>query len=642
MPKIAKLAIQSGLPQLDRLFDYAIPDKWLPAVEVGSRVKVTFGKSKKALEGFVVEISDQSTFEGKLSEIESVLGNRPALQPEIFALCSQLADRSASSVGELLKIAVPSHMPRAFASHSESSTAAGQPEGDVASSFNSSYLQALCQKGARSFALAEPKELSIEYQGRLAIAPSWVCCFIAMAVKNLASNKSSIILVPDYREQAAVLSAIAALGLDSFLCDYSQELPKSKQYAAFLRALDSQARIIVGSRSAALAPAHDLGSIMVFDEADRSYSDQAAPYLHTREVSLVRQSIQECSIFFTGHSMSTDLLRLVESGFLLDQSLAFASPRISMSEPGIRVDSHAFGAIRKGLSDGAVLVQVSSLGDSTALYCQKCDEPAKCTNCSGPLWIEGGGAKKCRWCNGFALDHHCVCGGAEFTLGRAGSSRTAAELGRAFPNARVIESTGDNRLISVSPGRTLVVATAGAEPYVVGGYFAVVLLDARVLLARQHLRSTEEAVRVWSNAVAKARSAAPCVLVGVSGDLSKLFSLWNHRRIAVAELSSRQELQLPPAVRLGSVTAQLELVSSISNTLAQNQAIVRIGPAPVATRAGEQLWRLIFKYPYSEGLAIAKLLKLESARISAGKIRVGPSGRGARAITVKMNDAEVV
>jgi hypothetical protein len=62
----------------------------------------------------------------------------------------------------------------------------------------------------------------------------------------------------------------------------------------------------------------------------------------------------------------------------------------------------------------------------------------------------------------------------------------------------------------------------------------------------------------------------------------------------------------------------------------------------VASRTTEALWRLIFKYPYAEGLPIAKQLKLEAAKVSAGTTRISLSGRSARAITVKMNDAEVV
>ena len=55
MPKIAKLAIQSNLPQLDRLFDYLVPDSLAQHAEIGSRVRVMFGRSKKPLDAFIVE-----------------------------------------------------------------------------------------------------------------------------------------------------------------------------------------------------------------------------------------------------------------------------------------------------------------------------------------------------------------------------------------------------------------------------------------------------------------------------------------------------------------------------------------------------------------------------------------------------------
>jgi primosomal protein N' (replication factor Y) len=642
MSKIAKLAIQSGLPQLDRLFDYSIPESLQSSIQVGSRVKVAFGKSKKAFDGFVVEVSDESEFEGKLSEIQSVVTEIPALQPEIFTLCSQLAERSASSLGELLKIAIPSHMPRAFAAHNPPEDTVAIKEADYASSFDTKYIQSLSNPSARSFSLSEPKQVTSGYKDSEVSMPAWASLFLSVSIRNLENGKSTIILVPDYREHAIVVSAISSLGLQSELADYSQELPKSKQYSSFLKALEPRPRIIVGSRSAAFAPAHNLGSILIFDEADRSYADQASPYLHSRDVALVRQAIQDCALLFASHSISTDMMRLLETGYLKDQTLAFAAPRISISEPGMRVDSHAFSAIKKGLMEGAVLVQVSSLGDSTAMYCKQCDESASCNSCNGPVWIERSGSKKCRWCNGFALDYVCSCGSSEFNLGRAGSTRTAAELGRAFPAARVIESTGENRLLSIPKGKTLVIATAGAEPYVEGGYQALVLLDARVLLGRQNLRALEEAVRVWSNAVAKVGAGKPSVLVGVSGELAQLYSLWNHSKIATLELAARVELQLPPAVRMGSVTADLEMISAVSTALASSNSVVRIGPAPLVSRSSEQLWRLIFKYPYSEGQNLAKQLKLEAAKVSAGKTRVTQSGRSARAITVKMNDAEVV
>jgi len=641
MQKIAKLAIQSNLPQLDRLFDYAVPESLQEQAQVGSRVRVMFGRSKKPLDAFVVELAVNSDFKGRLSEIIEVVGNVQTLQPNVFRLCQQLAERSASTLGEILKIAVPAHMPRAFASHLSSMHAQNERtvQNEALVEASSGFLVAT---GERSFVLAEPREVQTNWGEENCSAPAWVKLFVDLAVLNLSTGKSTIILIPDYREHELLLEAITRSGHIDFVSNYSQEQPKSKQYEAFLRALDTSPRIVVGSRSAAFAPAHNLGSILVFDEADRSYIDQAAPYLNSRDVVLVRQAIEQCSLVFASHSISCDMQRLIGSNFLKDRSQAFPAPRISNSEPGLRVDSHAYSAIKAGLDTGPVLVQVASRGDSTAIYCRSCDEAARCHECSGPLWIDSGGLKKCRWCNSFQLNYKCSCGGTELALGRAGATRTAAELGRAFPSALVIESTGVARTVRIQRGKTLVVATAGAEPYVEGGYSAVILLDAKVALSRQNLRAQEEAVRVWSNAVAKGSSRASCVLVGVAGDLSQFFCLWNHEVIAERELRSRQELDLPPSLRLGSITGAFELVNQLSILIRGQKDVVCIGPAPLEGGPGESLWRLIFKYPYSIGIDLAKTIKVEVAKISAGKSRVARSGRSSRAISVKMNDAEVI
>lgn len=641
MPLIAKLAIQSSLPQLDRLFDYQIPEDLAEQVLVGSRVRVNFGRSKKPLDAFVVELGSETDFSGRLSEVLSVIGPSRTLSKTVFMLCQQLAERSAASLGEVLKLAVPSHMPKAFTAHSKNQIVPAKAEpGDTGAPDQG--LEQLNLPGEKSFVLAEPRVVAVEDSDATDSTPAWVVMFVAIAKANFALNKSSIVLVPDYREHEVLMKALIHNGLAGYVADYSQDQPKSKQYEAFLQAVSEAPRIIVGSRSAAFAPAHNLGSILVFDEADQSYSDKAAPYLLTRDVVLVRQSIEKCSLVFSSHSMSCDMKRLIEAGFLVDRSKPFAAPRVSNSDPGLRVDSHAYGAIKAGLEIGPVLVQVSSLGDSTAMYCKSCDEPARCGVCQGPVWVDSSGSKKCRWCNSFQLDHICNCGGSVLTLGRAGATRTAAELGRAFPSAKVVESTGQARMVTITRGRTLVVATPGAEPYVPGGYAAVVLLDAKVALSRQNLRAQEEAVRTWSNAIAKAAPKSPAVLVGVSGELSQLFSLWNHDKIAEIEYRARQELQLPPAIRMGSITAERVLLNEISNFLAGDPAVVRIGPAPLEVTSSGQLWRLIIKYPYGSGLNLAKLLKAEVSRVSAGKSRTSSTGRSARAITVKMNDSEVV
>src|SRR5699024_1742325 len=99
-----------------------------------------------------------------------------------------------------------------------------------------------------------------------------------------------------------------------------------------------------------------------------------------------------------------------------------------------------------------------------------------------------------------------------------GAGRTAEELGRAFSGVRVHVSGGDKILDTIEDGRSIVVATPGAEPVAPHGYGAVLLLDTWALLARADLRAEEETVRRWAAAAALARPAAASGTVVVVAD----------------------------------------------------------------------------------------------------------------------------
>jgi primosomal protein N' (replication factor Y) len=641
MPVIAKVAVVSNLPQLDKLFDYLVPDELASLARVGSRVKVTFGKAAKAYEGFIFQLETSSDFPGQLSSVEEVIGTKPALSAELIEFLQELALRSASSIGEILKIAVPPHMPRAFKSHIDTTEPQFFPQ-NASSLLENVQAQELVRKGSKHAVLERPAIASLRVGPHSLDFPSWVVSMVSMAALNLQEGKSSILAVPDFRDQEVLLEALVACDLGHFIANFSQGQPKSKIYEAYLRALDEAPRVIVGSRSVILTPAHKLGTIAVFDEGDRSFTDQSAPYLNTRDSALLRQSNKEFSLVFLSHARSTDIQRLVETGYLKDSSEVFPKPKVSVSEPGFRVDSHAFKAIKKGLETGSVLVQVASKGESTALFCSSCDKRVSCQVCAGPVWVDSSGVRKCRWCNAFSPSLACECGSIEINRGRAGASRTAAELGRSFPNSKIIESTGDNRILNVLPGRNLVIATAGAEPFVAEGYRAVVLLDAQTLLSRQNLRATEDAVRLWSNAVSKVSSEGESVLVGVSGPLSQKFCLWQQVKIAADELASRRELSLPPALRLGSVAGTQAMLVELSQSLAGFGKVKVLGPAPHVKGNDSSEWRLIVKYNYSDTVEVAKHLRGEAIRLSRGKSVLTASGRPVRALKVRMSDGDVV
>lgn len=494
----AKVALATPLPQLDRLFEYRVADSQTESIAVGVRVKVPLGRSKQTIEGYVVELAETAEYQGELAEISEVVSAAPVLTPAIYQLCRAVADRQAVAIGDVLRLAIADRsvaVEKAFMAENESLRHAFDSQTATCSSTSSKSQESA--NAQRLAALVNPR-LTPFAQG---FYPSWVKLLLNDAIEQAAIGRSTILVVPDFRDQHRLQEAALALGLENVV-NYSTEQVKSKRYAAFLQALSQKPTIVIGSRAAIYAPSHNLGLIAVWDDLDGNHWEPNSPYINAREVALIRQSQSGCDLLIASHSRSAEVQRLIEIGYFTDASQGFARPNIAVSDEGYRIDGLAYKTIRDGLKTGPVLVQVGAKGNSVSAYCQSCSTRALCKECNGPLWLDGKGQPKCRWCNAFNLNFRCRdCGAQQLRLGQAGSTRTAAELARTFAGVRVIESTGEVRIEKVGAKPALVIATAGAEPLAEHGYSAVVLLDCQNLLARDTLRATEDAVRLWSNAL---------------------------------------------------------------------------------------------------------------------------------------------
>lgn len=618
--QIAKVALNSPLPQLDRLFDYFVPEHLAGIALPGVRVRVPFGRSKNPIDGYIVEIAQESDFDGKLSEIAEVISSARILDTDVYELCRAVADRQASSLADVLRHAIPD---RSVAV--EKRWLEGFAEAD----------NTLRGSSLRETALINPVIKDS--------VPVWVNEIIETARDVLQRGGSTIIVLPDFRDQSLVLTALQKIQLSEHVVDYSSSIAKSKRYSSFLSCLSREKSIVVGSRAAIYAPVRNLVQVIIWDDADPSHQEPSSPYSHTREVALLRQQVQQCDIKVIGHSRSAEIARFLNIRFFEDSTKTFPIPKIANSKSDIRVDSLAWRAIKDGLEQGAVLVQVATKGASSSAYCTDCNSRAMCKSCNGPIWIDQRNMTRCRWCNAGNLDHKCqACGSAKLRQGKPGSSRTVAEFGKTFPGSRIIESTGDEPVLS-APNKSLVIATPGAEPLVQGGYAAVIILDAAVALSKDSLRATEDAVRTWANAIALMHANGRAAVVGLEGALATKFSLWSMAEIARHELAMRTELRFPPAIRLASVGTTAEVMAEVIPEVSKIEGVEVLGPISFKDKGQETESRVLLKFDYSTGLALAEAIKTLSLKISAGHQRFSAkSGRAMRPIRVKMDDQEVI
>jgi primosomal protein N' (replication factor Y) len=611
----ARVALDSPLPQLDRLFDYEIPADL--EVSVGCRVVVPFGNSQK--DGFVVELAETTDWVGKVARLAEVVSPLPVLTKQTYDLVRAVADRQATSFGDVVGSAVPVRAVRA-----EKSWLASER-----------VVEPITLPKLAAPSLAKLSARIVEPRNSI-----WLDELLGCATEKLRNGVSVIVALPDFRDIERFVGRATELGLEQALIRYSQQ-GRTQTYESFLEALgaEGQPRIVVGSRSVLYAPI-TAGAIFIWDDGDQSHQDQQSPYATSREIALIRQKLTDCHLAFFSHARSVEVQRLIEIGYLTESSSDFSKPNLSVSEGEFRVDSAAWLAIRDGLKTGPVLVQVSSVGVAKSLYCKSCSSRAMCSGCNGPLWINSKGETKCRWCNSFALSATCRdCGGAEFRSGKPGATRTVAEFGRSFPGVKVTEVTANQEKVSIDTKPQIVVATPGIEPVCEGGYSAVVILDANDALSRDSLRATEDAIRFWANAVALMSPAGRGVIVGVLGDLGTSLALWQLRELMSAEYAERVALSFPPAVRVLSATGSAANIALVRAALSRNPATAVLGETP--TDNGEL--RLLCRFSFSAGTTVTGLIRELQLKLASGQKRYNSnSGRVQRPVTFKLDDPQVL
>ncbi|PZQ91557.1 MAG: hypothetical protein DI534_00820 [Leifsonia xyli] len=627
-PVIARVILDTPLPQLDRLLDYRIPEG-MEGVVPGVRVAVPLRSANRMTQGFVVELATQQEHPGPLSDLDAVVSSAEVLRPEVWRLARAVADRAAGSAIDVLRLAIPKRQVRVEKSWL-AARAAGKVE-PAALTIDAPEVHGYRPGDIATILAAGRAALSVD-PGVVAVGESWVgrwaLTLAQLATRTVVGGASAILVVPDHRDARQLEAALASLLPAERIVRFDSAQPDAERYRGMLRATGSEPVVVLGNRSAVYAPATRLGLLAVWNDGDPLLAEPLTPYVHARDAALVRQEQQGAALVFAGHSRTTEVQRLVEVGWLTE--VAPHRPRRVRVIPTVhttgagaddhaRIPSVAWREAATAAKLGPVLVQVARPGYAPGLRCAECGTAARCRRCGGPLRLQRAGAvPSCLWCGVEERAFRCgECGSSRLTRSGSGSARTAEELGRAFPGIRVVLADGERRVLEVDERPALVVATRGAEPLAAGGYRAVLLLDGERMVARETLRIAEDCLRWWSDAAALAADDASVFLVGVGGRLATALSTGNVVAFARAELADRRALGFPPAVRMASLDGVPDAVDAALGILPAEAGVV-------ASRTVDGRARALIRFDYAHGAAVAHAVRGEIIRQAAARRKPVP------------------
>ncbi|GAA4825140.1 primosomal protein N' [Nocardioides caeni] len=631
---VARVVLELPLVHLDREFDYAVPVGMAEGAVPGARVKVRFGGQD--VDGFVLARAAASEHDGRLMPLRRLVSPEPVLTPQIAALSRAVAERYAGSSADVRRLAVPAR--HATAEKAEPLPAV-PPPADLGESADAAwadypaaaaYLDHLREGGApRAVWGVGPGE-------------DWPRLIAELVAATLAAGRGSIVCLPDRRDVARVDAALTTVLGEGQHVVLQAEAGPAARYRDFLAVSRGSRRVVVGTRSAGWAPVRDLGLVVIWDDGDDLHAEPRAPYPHLRDVLLLRSEQEGAAALVASFARSVEADQLLRSGWARELALPRETlrERVLVGIPGAtdrarardphaaRIPTEVHDAIRWGLERGPVLVQTPRAGYAVRLACERCRTPARCAACAGPLELTGPTSPPhCRWCATDAVDWSCpACGAGGLRAPVLGDLRTADELGRAFPRFPVLTSSGDRVRDTVGAQPRIVVATPGAEPVADEGYAVVVLLDTWWALGRDSLRSAEEALRRWANAVGLVRPGGRAMVVGdPTHPALQAMVRWDPAGFAAREADERREARLPPAARLATITGEPGAVDDVTTLLALPDAADLLGPV----RLSDDEERVIVRVPRAQGAALAHALRevqrVRSARkLDPVRIRLDP------------------
>ena len=104
----ADVIVDISLQNLDKIFQYRIPDNLKSEIVTGATVVVPFGKGDRHIKGFVVGLCDNPNYDvDKIKEISSVEKDCAVIESRLLVLAKYIRDNFGGTTNEALKTVIP-------------------------------------------------------------------------------------------------------------------------------------------------------------------------------------------------------------------------------------------------------------------------------------------------------------------------------------------------------------------------------------------------------------------------------------------------------------------------------------------------------------------------------------------------------
>jgi primosomal protein N' (replication factor Y) (superfamily II helicase) len=453
-------------------------------------------------------------------------------------------------------------------------------------------------------------------------------------------------------------------------------MSEKQRLQVWLKAQKGLSQIIIGTRSALFVPLKNPGIIIIDEEHDSSFKQQQGLRYSTRDIAMVRGSLEKFPVLLGSASPSIDTLMNVKNNKIsllkLDQKAMTTTP-IKFKVVDLKNQP-----MKQGLSfaliesiahhlkqQGQVLLFLNRRGYSPVLLCHHCGWSSQCKRCDTHFTYHGhaqqSASLQCHHCGSSRrAPTQCPdCLTKEMVPVGLGTERLEESIKILFPNARVRRIDRDttrkkqsmkNFIGEIKAGQVDILI--GTQMLAKGHHFPDVTLVGMVdmdgALYSSDFRAPEYAAQLITQVSGRTGRADKPGEVLIQTHLSEhpmLKQVLHHGydEFAKSALQERMEANLPPAsynalfqaeaTQLGAVKQFLQEVKQLLNEH-KNLDVLLLGPAPAVytKKAGKFRYQLYLEsnkrlhLHQLLDLNLASIEKLKSANRVKWRLEVDPIG----------------
>ncbi len=288
--------------------------------------------------------------------------------------------------------------------------------------------------------------------------------YLRAARHCLDSGRRALIMVPEISMTAQTVGRFTSR-FGSDVTVLHSGLTDAQRRDQWKKIRMGHSNCVVGTRSAVFAPLDNIGLIVVDEEHDPSYKQEARLRYHARDLAVVRARNQDAVVILGSATPSSSSLLNARAGryTLLEMPKRVADSSLPKIEI---VDRRSHGRRRQGktetprwlsgelgqamnhtLSKGEqVLLFLNRRGYASFTYCMDCGHVFRCRNCDVSLTYHqtaAGNSRKeslvCHYC-GYSVPALPVCpkcGGQAVQARGYGTERVASDLAGMFPELSI-------------------------------------------------------------------------------------------------------------------------------------------------------------------------------------------------------------